>query len=69
VRVRQRRHPQLATQTLALAVLVIVVLIDLFVVFPEKLGDWPYNALGRNTRAMHQPTPVGDPTEYPQVLT
>lgn len=39
-----------AARALALAVLTAVVAVDVLVVLPEKLGDWPYNALGHNSR-------------------
>lgn len=47
---RRRRLHRRAIRVLAYAALLAVVLADVFVVLPEKLGDRPYNALGNDSR-------------------
>ncbi|HXY84304.1 MAG TPA: glycosyltransferase [Gaiellaceae bacterium] len=42
-----RRPRQLLTGAFALVLLLLL----LFVVLPESLGDWPYNTIGRDTRS------------------
>ena len=55
-RKRRRRVVRRTIRTLAAVGLAALVLVDVFVVMPEKLGDRPYNALGHDsavTQARH----------------
>jgi hypothetical protein len=49
---RRRRVVRRTIRTFAAVALATLVLVDVFVVLPEKLGDHPYNALGHNSAAM-----------------
>ena len=51
----RRRSRRRAIRAFACAALAAVFLADVLVVLPEKLGDRPYNALGRDTRAAAHP--------------
>jgi len=53
-----------AIRLLAATFVVAIGLADLFVVLPEKLGDKPYNALGRDTRPALGKRLPGHPTAH-----
>ncbi len=50
---RRRRLARRTVRTIAAASLTGLLLLDVFIVIPEKLGDRPYNAIGHDTPPHH----------------